>query len=327
MIIFFLIILNIFIFINFEKVSNKLNLFDKPNLDRKIHAKPISNIGGVLIFANIVVLVIYQFFVEQEKSYLLNLLPFISLFFVIGLIDDRRDINPNLKIILFTLVIFVLIFIDKNYLISELHISFLKEKIEFGKFSYIFTIFCFLAFINAINMFDGINLHTSIYIFFVLLIFLINKEFIELCITIFISNLFFTYLNYKNKCFIGNNGTYLISFIFSCLFIKSYNNSFLLLPEEIFLIMFLPGIELIRLTLLRLSKKKHPFRGDKNHIHHLLLKKYNYKSTIFISSFFILMPYITSKIFSEKYIVIILVYSLAYFFLISFLTNENKKNV
>ena len=133
--------------------------------------------------------------------------------------------------------------------------SFFDEKIEFGKTSSIFTIFCFLAFINSINMFDGINLHTSIYVLFVLIIFLLKNEFVNLSVSILIPILFFSYLNYKNKCFIGNNGTYLLSFIFSCLFITSYNKSFLFLPEEIFLIMFLPGIELIRLTFSRILKK------------------------------------------------------------------------
>ena len=200
-------------------------------------------------------MLLYQIFVLDEKTFLLNLLPFFSLIFFIGLIDDRRDLNPNLKILLFAAIIFILTFQNKDYLVTNLQMSFLENKIEFGKISYIFTIFCFLAFINAINMFDGINLHTSIYVLFVLIIFLLKNQFIIFCISILIPILFFSYLNYKNKCFIGNNGTYLLSFIFSCLFIYSYNESYLFLPEQIFLIMFLPGIELIRLTFSRLIKK------------------------------------------------------------------------
>jgi len=326
MIIFFLVILNILIFINFEKISKKLNFFDKPTSERKIHQKPVPNIGGIIIFINIITLIIYQIFIQQEKTYLAALLPFISLIFLIGLIDDRRDLNPNLKILLFTAIIFVLIFLNKNYLITHLQFSFFDEKIEFGKTSYIFTIFCFLAFINSINMFDGINLHTSIYVLFVLTIFLLKNEFVNLSVSMLIPILFFSYLNYKNKCFIGNNGTYLLSFIFSCLFITSYNQSYLFLPEEIFLIMFLPGIELIRLTFSRILKKKHPFKADKNHIHHLLLNKYSFKITILISSFFVLMPYLISEIFNDYYMTIILIFSMGYFYLIYFL-KKYVKNV
>ena len=175
-------------------------------------------------------------------------------------------------------------------------------------------------------MFDGINLHTSIYVLFILIIFLLKNEFVNLSASILIPILFFSYLNYKNKCFIGNNGTYLLSFIFSCLFIKSYNQSYLFLPEEIFLIMFLPGIELIRLTFSRILKKKHPFKADKNHIHHLLLNKYSFKITILISSFFVLMPYLISEIFNDYYMTIILIFSMGYFYLIYFL-KKYVKNV
>jgi UDP-GlcNAc:undecaprenyl-phosphate GlcNAc-1-phosphate transferase len=326
MIISFLIILNIIIFINFEKLSKKLNFFDEPNSKRKIHYKPVANIGGIIIFINIVALVIYQIFIQQEKTYLLILLPFISLILLIGLIDDRKDLNPNLKILLFTVIIFILIFQNKNYLITNLQMSFLEKKIEFGIISYFFTIFCFLAFINSINMFDGINLHTSIYASFVVIIFLLKNQFVDLCVAILIPILFFTYFNYKNRCFIGNNGTYLLSFIFSCLFISSYNKSYLFLPEEIFLIMFLPGVELIRLTFSRLLKKKHPFKADKNHVHHLLLHKYSFKKTILISSFFVLMPYLIAQIFNNNYLIIISIFILAYFYLIYFL-KKNIKNV
>ena len=76
MIVFFLIILNILIFLNFEKFSKKLNFFDQPNSNRKIHHEPVANIGGIIIYINIVVLLLYQIFVLDEKTFLLNLLPF-----------------------------------------------------------------------------------------------------------------------------------------------------------------------------------------------------------------------------------------------------------
>ena len=41
-----------------------------------------------------------------------------------------------------------------------------------------------------------------------------------------------------------------------------------------YFLLLLPGIDLIRLTFLRLIKRKNPFYGDRNHIHHLMIKKY-----------------------------------------------------
>lgn len=325
MIFFFLIIVNLFLFFNFKKISNKLGLFDKPDLNRKIHTEPVANIGGILIFLNIIIILIYQFYTGYNKTILFDLFPYLTLMFVIGLLDDRIDLQPNLKLFLFLIVILLLVIQNQLYLITFLKFSFMDSNLELGVVSYIFTIFCFLAFINAINMFDGINLHSSIYIIFVLILFLLKNFYIQLCVSILIPTLFFSILNYKNRCFIGNNGTYLVSFIFSCLFISSYNTSMLFLPEEIFLIMFLPGMELIRLTFSRLSKKKHPFKGDKNHIHHLLLKKYSYNKTIFLSSLLVVTPYLTSKIINNHFLIVILTFSFVYIYFIFYLKKFNTK--
>tara|TARA_E500000178_G_scaffold343758_1_gene391001 strand:- start:860 stop:1837 length:978 start_codon:yes stop_codon:yes gene_type:complete len=325
MIFFFLIIINTILFLNFEKISNKLDLFDTPDLSRKIHIKPIANIGGILIFLNIIIIIIYQFYTGQNKTIFFDIFPYLTLMFIIGLVDDRIDLQPNLKLFLFLIVILFLITKNELYLISYLKFSFMDSNLELGFISYIFTVFCFLAFINAINMFDGINLHSSIYIIFVLTLFLLKNYYVQLCITILIPILFFSILNFKNKCFIGNNGTYLISFIFSCLFISSYNKINLFLPEEIFLIMFLPGMELIRLTFSRILKKKHPFKGDKNHIHHLLLKKYNYIKTIFISSLLVITPYLTSKIINDYFLMIILIFTFIYIYSIFYLKKSTTK--
>ena len=43
-----------------------------------------------------------------------------------------------------------------------------------------------------------------------------------------------------------------------------------IVPEEIFIIMMVPGLDMFRLFIQRLLNKN-PF-GDRNHIHHLLLK-------------------------------------------------------
>ena len=39
--------------------------------------------------------------------------------------------------------------------------------------------------------------------------------------------------------------------------------------------MIIPGIDLIRLFITRILKVSHPFKPDRNHLHHILLRKYN----------------------------------------------------
>jgi hypothetical protein len=62
--------------------------------------------------------------------------------------------------------------------------------------------------------------------------------------------------------------------------------------------MIIPGLELLRLAVLRVFKKKHPFVADNEHIHHYLLKKYSFfKTTLFVQSLniFPVLIYYTSK--------------------------------
>jgi UDP-GlcNAc:undecaprenyl-phosphate/decaprenyl-phosphate GlcNAc-1-phosphate transferase len=80
-------------------------------------------------------------------------------------------------------------------------------------------------------------------------------------------------MNYKNFMFMGNSGTLMLSVIFSILFIHFYNNSIVFnYCEEIFLIMLIPGIDMLRVFIIRIIKNKNPFTADREHIHHLLSK-------------------------------------------------------
>ena len=48
-----LIVFNLIILINFNKLVNIINISDKPNELRKIHSKPIPSIGGLIIILNL----------------------------------------------------------------------------------------------------------------------------------------------------------------------------------------------------------------------------------------------------------------------------------
>ena len=60
------------------------------------------------------------------------------------------------------------------------------------------------------------------------------------------------------------------------------------LADEIFVIMFLPGVDMFRLFLTRVTNGKNPFEADSNHLHHLLLKKYSPKFAFCFSQIIIL---------------------------------------
>ena len=276
--IFLILIFNIIIIINFVKLSEILGIYDLPKEDRKIHKKPIPSIGGILILSNLFFFYFLNFFydtniflgLDGDRS-LINLFVIGTLICFFGLYDDKFGISPINKFIILVLLIYISLILDPSLILKKLNFN--NFSIQIDHFSIFFTILCFVIFLNAFNMFDGINGQSGLYSLFIL-IFLLSKAQSIFSIYIAISLISFLYLNLNNKTFLGDNGSYLLSYLLSCLVIKTYNNpNFLMTVEEIFLIMIYPGLDLIRLFFLRTIKGKHPFFPDNTHIHHIILQK------------------------------------------------------
>ena len=178
------------------------------------------------------------------------------LIYFIGIYDDKNNLNPIKKFLSISIIIFLFIDINNFSQINELSFSFYKKIISTGQYSIIFTLFSYIVFINAFNMFDGINLQSSNYSLITLISILLIYKFNLFILILIIYFLFFSYLNINNKSFLGDNGTLLISFIIGFMFIKLYNIKIFNFADEVVLFMLVPGIDLIRLVFERLYNKK-----------------------------------------------------------------------
>ena len=317
------ILLNIILFFYFDKISKIINLFDVPDNKRKLHKKKTPSIGGFLIFTNIFFFLFYYLvkytffeldlkFFDQQEFIIFNIFAF--LFFFLGVLDDKIFLSANIKLLLYFFIILILILLSSSILINLINFTFVSYNLNNLYISIFFTIICFLLFINAFNMYDGINLQSGLYSIFIFSIFFYKGIFTEISITLIISLFFFLYLNWRNKCFLGNNGALLLSFVISYLFIKS-NSANTFYADEIFLIMMIPGIDLLRLAIFRLAKGKHPFSADRNHLHHLLLNNFGFNKTIIILNLMTTIPYFIFIFFGH--IIYLIIFSfLTYAYLI-----------
>jgi UDP-GlcNAc:undecaprenyl-phosphate GlcNAc-1-phosphate transferase len=315
MYIFFFIIFNFFLVVNFKHIKIFHINIDKPDKKRKFHKKPTPLAGGVLIFINILIYTFFSLFfsdILDQKIFLnfknfLNFIIIASIIFLIGFYDDKLNIRSNIKFFLLIIVIFFLLQLDENFIISQLNFSFSNAKINLNEYSIPFTIFAYLVFLNAFNMFDGINLQSGIYSFIILIsisILYVESNFIKILI---ISLLSFLYLNYKDLSFLGDSGTLLISFIISCIFILLYNLKKITYADDIAIFMLIPGLDLIRLFITRIINKKNPLNPDRNHLHHLLLKKYSEQKSLIIITTLIILPILLNMFKFKNLISLILV--------------------
>jgi UDP-GlcNAc:undecaprenyl-phosphate GlcNAc-1-phosphate transferase len=334
MIFFFTTILFSFIlFLFYHQFSKIYNVFDYPDFDRKIHKVPVSLLGGFFLFLNLFSLFLIDFFnffenlnlFYTDKEFLFLTFGAIC-FFLVGYFDDKKSINPNLKLILTIIIVLISLVLDDNLLLKKLKFSFFSEDINFNFFNYFLTILCFALFINALNMLDGINCQVASYVSFILIIFIIKGILIYLSFLLLISVLTFLILNYQNKIYFGDSGTLLLGFIISYFFLKTYNVQNAFYADEIFLIMSIPGYELLRLFLKRILLKKNPFKSDQNHIHHLLLKKFGYAGTFISVQSVLFFPYLLFNITNNFFVSLFFSIFLYTTIIIKFSKNNNAKS-
>jgi UDP-N-acetylmuramyl pentapeptide phosphotransferase/UDP-N-acetylglucosamine-1-phosphate transferase len=329
-IIFILIFCNIVIFFNFARISKLLNFYDFPDKVRKFHKYPVPILGGAIILISLVFIFISGYFFNDnylidlglDKKNILIFSLFCLAIFLIYLFDDIKNLNPSLKLLLLCILITSYLNLDSSAILTNLKFRFSREIIFLNEFSIAFTLLSILLFINALNMFDGINLQCSSYSFFIFIIlFLLTKN-----IAIFyfmIPLFFFLLLNYSNSCFLGNNGSALLSFIISVLAIKIYNFNNIY-AEDIFLLMCIPGYDLLRLAFVRLLNKKHPFFPDRNHLHHLISDLYGYNVALFLILALIIAINLINFFSKFSSILNIILSIFLYSFIIFYIKNKNK---
>lgn len=316
-----LVILNFSILLFYSFIQEKLNIYDHPS-ENKIHRKKVPLLGGLIFLVNIIVYLTFLIFFK--KGELLNIFGFSSnindlvfilsviFLFFLGLVDDKKNISVSVRLILLIVIISLNLFLNKELNITLVKLSFF-DHFSIQSFSFLWTLICFLLFINAFNFFDGINLQSSGLIFAISLFFFIKNIFVEFFIVIMLANILFSYLNYNSRTFLGNSGSFFLPFLFGALFISAYNNNSDIYADEIVILMLIPGIDLMRLFFSRLLKKNSPFKGDKNHIHHFLLKKNSPLIVVTIIQMLIWLPFLVNQIFGIFYIALfiqIFVYTL-----------------
>ena len=194
----------------------------------------------------------------------------------------------------------------------------LEFYIPLNQANIFFTIFCLYFFYNIINFSDGANgitISLSIYWLLVFIFFgSINKIFIYSLIAPLILILIF---NLKNKIFLGNSGSSLLSITLGILFIINYNIDNSIKCDEIFLLMFIPAIDTIRVTIDRTLDGKSPFQPDQKHLHHLLLKIIDKNFVFFPYIIISILPFLLSIYVNT--VLILFLFSLVYLISVSFL--------
>ena len=317
------------------------SIYKRADIHQKYSSDFLGNpMGGYTIF----------FFVIFFKFYLNYLeLFFLFLIFLSGILSDVKIFNSPAKRLFFQIgVIFLCISFSEIEIIST-RIDFLDYLLMNKYINIIFTVFCVLIVINGSNFIDGLNgLVIGYYLIISSILISINLN-IDLHIENYLLINFASVLiilltlNFFNKVFLGDNGSYLIGFLFSIYLIRIHQINADISPYFIILLLWYPCFENLFSIVRKKLSKIFATNPDNSHLHQLfflfIFKGLNIKNKLIannltsliiniyhLSIFFIgAQNFDKTKIQLLLIIINLIIYMGLYFFLNRFKKNYNNK--
>ena len=329
-----LLINNFLIFIKLKKLSKIINIFDKPDKRLKKHKSNVPLLGGIIVIINLFILSFSMIFFENLFGHLIvskkefaSIVFFCASFFMLGIYDDKFILNPDKKFIISIIFSILTLTLNKNLLINSFDLSFYEKKIILNDFSFFFTLFCIIILINALNFYDGINGQSLIFFIFVFSYLCLNSPLQTFYFVLIFICAFILFLNLKNKVFLGDSGVYLLGSVVIVLLVYEYNVfKTIKFADEIFLLLILPGVDLLRLTITRITNGKNAFYGDRNHIHHMLIHKFSLITSNTILLILAVFPVTLFMVFKLNFFISFISFLILYVLSILLLKLSNKKN-
>ena len=278
--------MNIILFISVIFLSLILNriLFKKrlflnfkgDNHQKFISSKNIPLSGGwILIFTS---------------YYYLNLLNFTYIFFIfcVGFLSDIKKINsPKFRFIIQTLIVLGVVYFS-SITVPDTKIIFLDQLLTNNIFRIFFSIFCILIVINGCNFIDGVNTSLVGYCLIISLsLHYLDLNGVEISQIVDFYNLIpvliaLFILNFFNKLYLGDGGSYFLGLLFALCLINTYQINNNISPYFVVCLLWYPAFENLFSILRKKNLSRSPLDPDTNHLHQIIFlylkKNFNVKS-------------------------------------------------
>ena len=263
--------------LNYILVKKRLFLnFNGDNHQKFISSKNIPLSGGwILIFTS---------------YYYLNLLNFtyVFLIFCVGFLSDIKKINsPKLRFIIQTLIVLGVIYFS-SITVPETKIIFLDQLLANNTFRIFFLIFCILIVINGCNFIDGVNTSLIGYCLIISLsLYYLDLDGVEISKIVNFYNLIpvliaLFILNFFNKLYLGDGGSYFLGLLFALCLINTYQINNNISPYFIVCLLWYPAFENLFSIMRKKNLSRSPLNPDTNHLHQIIFlylkKKFNIKN-------------------------------------------------
>lgn len=265
-------------------LARHFNLFDHPSA-RKIHNQPVPLSGGTGIIIPAILLILLwpaSGALALSVSFQLKLLLAGSLatIYLMGLIDDFRDLKPTSRLSVQALIAFGLWYFGLR--LDLIHFG--AVTLDLGFLSLPITLLWFMGFMNTSNLMDGMDGLSGGMSLIALLAISVSAlatgmsfGYLALAL-VFLMLSFLTFnLSSERKVFLGDSGSLTLGLLVGVLGILASRNGMtsglhweaLAIPLAAYSV----GIADVFTSILRRSSRQRSiFKADKHHFHHRLLR-------------------------------------------------------
>ncbi|MFA6321089.1 MAG: MraY family glycosyltransferase [Candidatus Omnitrophota bacterium] len=244
----------------------KLDYLDHPK-NNKVHAHPTPLLGGLSIFAGFVVAVLTKSKIMAMPSMQAMFLG-VFILLIIGLIDDKMGMMPNIKLLGQFLAAMVLVK-------SGLCISFMGNYYINILVTYIWII----GITNSFNLLDNMNglsagLAAIAAIFFAIIAYL-NGQFAVAALSLALAGCSLGFLRYnfpRASLFMGDSGSLVLGYVLSALAIMSgWQVPVITISVAVpLLVLGYPIFDTTLVSVMRVLERRSVFQGGKDHSSHRL---------------------------------------------------------
>ncbi len=259
------------------RVSRRLGAVDRPDAERKVHARAVSRLGGLaMVFALVASLLLFLPIDRRLAAFLIGL----SIVAVAGFLDDVFRIRPVVKLAFEIAAAAAFIAVGGASLASLGDFLGIGE-VRTGALAPLVTVFCMVGVMNALNLSDGLDglaggLSAVACLFLGFFAWLHGNAFAATVLLGLFGALigFLRYNSYPAVLFMGDTGSLLLGYTLSAMAVQMVQpggTPFRLTPVTVGTVMALPIIDTLLVMLRRIRHGINPFVPDRTHLHHRLL--------------------------------------------------------
>lgn len=270
-----------------RRVCERFGWLDVPRDERRVHRRAVPRLGGVAIFASIIIALCALAFVTNpitkslaagSSELIIALVP-AAFVFLFGVYDDLRGAPARSKFIAQAAAGALLYAMGGR--IETLSVPFVGSLALPSVVGLALTVFWVVGVSNAFNLIDGMDglaagagLFASLVMLVVSL--MLGHTLVTVC-AIALSGALIGFLRYNfnpASIFLGDSGSLFIGFMLAALSVQGTQKASTVVAVSIPLLAFgLPVVDTCLALARRFLSGRPLFEGDREHIHHMLLAR------------------------------------------------------